>query len=144
MIATIGLALALTGCAATIAPGTTEAKASCAAAIFQYAREGAGSLTMQEWLKWKWDQELRLFDKNGDGVIEEEEWLTAFGPPGSKDAQLRDTFRRLDRGHKGHLDLKDFASRYRREFVRHDLNHDGRLSSDECSALIYHPELANF
>jgi hypothetical protein len=142
-IATIGFALALNGCAATITPGTPEAKALCDAAIIQYAHERPGSITMKEWEKWRWDQELKIYDKNNDGVISENEWLTAFSPPGSMDAQLRDAFRRFDRGSKGYLNFEDLASKYGREFERHDLNHDGRVSGEECSALIYHPELSN-
>jgi len=139
----MGFAFTLAGCAATIAPGTQEAKALCDAAITEYAREHAGSLTKKEWEKWRWDQELKLYDKNSDGVIDENEWLTAFGSAGSMVAQLKDAFRKLDRGHKGNLSFDDFASKYRREFERHDLNHDGRVSRDECSALVYHPELGN-
>jgi Ca2+-binding EF-hand superfamily protein len=81
-----------------------------------------------------------LVDRNGDGRISRDEFLTAppHGPDGRVGALHRarraKVFARIDMNGDGHIDQAEREASLKRWFARRDLNGDGRLSYEELRA----------
>ena len=86
-----------------------------------------GVLTCQEWKRYA-EQLFRRSDKNGDGVLEREEFATlGKHEPIFAKADLA----YFDDNGDGRVDLREFADKPNPVFVRYDRNRDCQLTAEE-------------
>lgn len=137
----LAAALALCGCQ-TVAPGTPRILANCDVAIRAHAKIRPDAVNSSEWIELSWARTRSMSDKNGDGRIDRAEWL-GYATPGVGAAypemwakarsQLEKTFDKIDRQHKGYLEISDYVAGYDHEFRKRDRNRDGWIDRDECA-----------
>lgn len=84
--------------------------------------------------------ELKRFDANKDGKLDDEE-IAAITPPGKK-KEITDFFAKYDKNHNGIIDedekeaiRKDYAAKPEGELKQFDRNKDGKLDDKELAAI---------
>jgi hypothetical protein len=143
LAALIGAGLFLTACE-TLRPAAPPTKADCDELFRVYAKSRKDAVNLSEWTDRDWDRDLKTWDSKGDGRIDRIEWNASAlkliadnpGDPALKRI-LRESnklFDRIDLGHKGYLNRRDFEKDSLATFNRQDRNHDNWVSRAECMA----------
>lgn len=97
------------------------------AGLSRWDMDSDGVLTCQEWQRYA-EQLFRRSDKNGDGVLEREEFATlGTHEPIFAKADLA----YFDDNGDGRVDLREFADKPNPVFVRYDRNRDCQLTAEE-------------
>jgi hypothetical protein len=144
----VGASLGLTSCE-TVRPGTAERAADCDELMRVYAKARKDAVNLKEWTDRDWDRDLKTWDAKGDGRIDRGEWTASIRKqiaehPNDRSLTriLRESnrlFDRIDIGHKGYLNRRDFEKDSSATFNRQDRNHDGWVSRAECLLEVSHP-----
>lgn len=120
------------------APDTAPAKSAPPArertsGLMRYDTNKDGFVDRKEWADGQ-EARFKLLDTNHDGKLTKDELFVGNGvPPTDRQLQSQGTyFRLLDADKDGTVSKEEFLAQAERNFVRCDLDKDGRITVAEC------------